>query len=247
LRYQNVLIVGATSSLARAFANELAQRGTRLYLAARNLEEAERIRQDLTIRTGCEAWSGIFVADDYASHKSFVEQVHKTIGTSDGVCVAVGELGDQKISQTDFARAKSVIDSNYTGVVSLLTYVSAYLESRQKGFIIAIGSVAGDRGRRSNYVYGSAKAAIASYVQGLRHRLNQSGVLVMMVKPGFLDTKMTYGLVKGPLVADVQSAAKDILAALDRNEMIVYVPWFWRYIMQIIRAIPERIFVKTKL
>jgi len=247
LRYQNVLIVGATSSLARAFAYELADRGTRLYLAARNLEEAERVGQDLTIRFGCQNWTGQFVAENYLSHKAFVDQVRKTMGTIDGVFVAVGELGDQKQSQSDFERARSVIDSNYTGIVSLLTYVSDYLETRQSGFVITIGSVAGDRGRQSNYVYGSAKAAIATYMQGLRHRLSRSGILVMTVKPGFLDTKMTYGLVKGPLVADVHSAARDILAALDRNKLIVYVPWFWRHIMQIIRAIPERLFQKLKL
>ena len=247
LPYENVLIVGATSSLARAFANELAERGTRLFLAARNLEEAERLTDDLTIRTGCQVFSGPFVAGDYASHKAFVEHVRKTMGTIDGVFVAVGELGDQKQCQTDFDRAKSVIESNYTGIVSLLTHVSTYLETRQKGFIIAIGSVAGDRGRQSNYVYGSAKAAIATYMQGLRHRLSGKGILVMTVKPGFLDTKMTFGIVKGPLVADVNSVAKQILAALDRNELIVYVPWFWRHIMQIIRAIPERMMQKLKL
>jgi decaprenylphospho-beta-D-erythro-pentofuranosid-2-ulose 2-reductase len=246
-RYENVLIVGATSSLARAFASALAERGTRLYLAARDAAEADRVAQDLAIRTGCQTWSGLFVAEDYDSHKAFVEQVKKTMGTIDGVFVAVGQLGDQQQCQSVFENAKSVIDTNYTGVVSLLTYVSNYLETRQTGFIIAIGSVAGDRGRLSNYLYGSAKAAIATYMQGLRHRLSRSGVLVMTVKPGFLDTKMTYGLVKGPLVADVHTAARDILAALDRNELIVYVPWFWRHIMQIIRAIPERIFQKLKI
>jgi short-subunit dehydrogenase len=246
-RYENVLIVGATSSLARAFARALAKRKTRLFLAARNEEEARRVAKDLTIRYGCQTWAGVFVADDYGSHKAFFENVRKTLGTIDGIFVAVGELGEQMQSQSDFAKAKSVIDSSYTGIVSLLTYVGDYLDTRKSGYIIAVGSVAGDRGRQSNYVYGSAKAAMATYLQGLRHRLNREGVLVMTVKPGFLDTKMTYGLVKGPLVADVDSAAKEILAALDRKELIVYVPWFWRYIMLIIRLIPERLFVRTKI
>jgi decaprenylphospho-beta-D-erythro-pentofuranosid-2-ulose 2-reductase len=207
----------------------------------------QRVGKDLTVRYGCQTWSGVFVADDYASHEALFEQARKSLGTIDGVFVAVGELGNQRECQSDFTKAKSVIDASYTGVASLLTYAGDYFEKRKSGYIIAVGSVAGDRGRQANYVYGSAKAAMAAYLQGLRHRLSGAGVLVMTVKPGFLDTKMTYGLLKGPLIADVHSAAEAIVTALDRKEMIVYVPWFWRYIMLIIHLIPERLFVRTKI
>jgi len=246
-RYENILIVGATSTLAVAFAHILAKRKVRLFLAARNEEEAQRIGKDLAIRYGCPCTAGLFVAEDYASHKAFFEHVRKTLGAVDGVFVAVGELGDQALNQSNFERAKSVIESNYTGMVSLLTYVGEYCESRKQGYLIAVGSVAGDRGRQSNYVYGSAKAALATYLQGMRHRLSRNGVHVMTVKAGFIDTKMTYGLIKGPLVADTASVAKAIVAALERKRLVVYVPWFWQFIMFIIRAIPEWLFVKTKI
>jgi len=246
-RPENVLIVGATSALATAFARILAKRKTRLYLAARNEEEAQRIGKNLAIRYGCQCVAGVFVAEDYASHKAFFEHVRKTLGTIDGVFIAVGELGDQEQNQSNFDNAKSVIESNYTGIVSLLTYVGEYFASRQRGYLIAVGSVAGDRGRQSNYVYGSAKAAMATYLQGMRHRLSRKGIHVMTVKPGFIDTKMTYGLLKGPLVANPDTVANGIVAALDRKQLIAYVPWFWQYIMLVIRAIPEWLFVRTHI
>jgi short-subunit dehydrogenase len=248
LRFENVLIVGATSSLARAFATHLAKRGARLILAARNLDEAQRLAQDLKVRYGAETTALRFVAEDYKGHLEFFEAALAKMGTIDGVFIAVGELGEQKACQVDFEQARRVIESNFTGVASLLTPVANYFEARRSGFIVAIGSVAGDRGRQSNYVYGSAKAALAAYMQGLRNRLASACVQVLTVKPGFLDTKMTFGKVAGgPLMADVDSVAKEIIRAIDAKQNVVYVPWFWAHIMQIIRMIPERLFMRLKL
>jgi decaprenylphospho-beta-D-erythro-pentofuranosid-2-ulose 2-reductase len=247
MKDKNVLIIGSTSSLARAFAAELASNGANLILAARNLSEAEKIASDLNIRFGCTTSACKFMAENYDEHEGFFEGLTVKYGTIHGVFVSIGELGEQAEAQTKFSAAKTIIESNYLGVASILTYVGNYFERRKDGFIIVIGSVAGDRGRQSNYVYGSAKAALATFVQGLRNRLAKVNVLVLTVKPGFIDSKMTFGKQGMFLVSSPQTAAHAIYRALQRKKLIVYVPWFWAIIMLIIRSVPERLFVRLKL
>lgn len=247
MKNKNVLIVGATSSLARAFAAELALQGANLILSARNLNEAEKIASDLTIRFGCKTSVKKFTAENYDEHQHFFEEVVNSNSTIDGAFVSIGELGEQAKAQTQFSAAKTIIESNYLGVASLLTYIANYFEIRKEGFIIVIGSVAGDRGRQSNYVYGSAKSALATFVQGLRNRLAKANVHVMTVKPGFIDSKMTFGKPGMFLVASPKTAAIAIYQALKAKKLIVYVPWFWAIIMLIIRSVPERLFMRLKL
>jgi short-subunit dehydrogenase len=163
-----------------------------------------------------------------------------------GVVLAFGYLGDQQASR-DFKVGAKVITTNFTGAVSVLSYCAKYFETLQKGFIIGISSVAGDRGRQSNYVYGAAKGALSLYLQGLRNRLQASGVRVITIKPGFVDTAMTYGMPGLFLVASPQNIGERIVAALDKSADVVYLPWFWRYIMLIIKLIPEPIFKRMKL
>jgi decaprenylphospho-beta-D-erythro-pentofuranosid-2-ulose 2-reductase len=143
--------------------------------------------------------------------------------------------------------ARRVIDTNYTSAVSVLNLAADYLEQRRGGFICGLSSVAGDRGRQSNYLYGSSKAALSTYLQGLRNRLTRARVRVVTVKPGFVDTKMTFGLSGMFLVATPERVAKDISQAIRRGRSVVYTPWFWRPIMLVIRTIPEFIFKRMKL
>ena len=131
--------------------------------------------------------------------------------------------------------------------ISLLTALATFFEKKKSGFIVGISSVAGDRGRQSNYVYGSAKGAFALFLQGLRNRLHPAGVRVLTVKPGFIDTRMTFGEVAPGMAADPEAVGAAILKALDRNRSVIYVPWFWRYIMLVIRSIPEPIFKRLRL
>lgn len=244
---KSVVIIGATSSLARSLAHQLAQRGTNLYLAARDEGELDRIAQDLKIRYQVAVGWSRFEALDFESHREICDRILAAANPLEGVILCMGELGNQPTAQTDINHALAIIQSNYTGAVSILTPLANTLEKQGSGWIVGIGSVAGDRGRQSNYVYGSAKGAVALFLQGLRSRLSKVGVHVMTVKPGFMDTKMTFGLPGLFLVAQPDDVARDILKAVQKRKNTVYLPWFWWGIMTIIRAIPEPIFKKMKL
>jgi len=243
---ESVLILGATSAIARATALAFAARGDSVYLASRDEEELRRIAADLRVRYGVEVHHGLFDAEAMGTHEAFLQSVIETMPDLSGVVLAFGYLGDQMAAR-DFKVGAKVIASNFTGAASILSYCANYLEAKQRGFIIGIASVAGDRGRQSNYVYGAAKGALALYLQGLRNRLYASGVRVITVKPGFVDTAMTYGLPGLFLVASPQSIGERIVATLGKKADVVYLPWFWRYIMLIIKHIPEPIFKRMKL
>lgn len=243
-----VLILGATSAMARAVAGELAGRGYRLLLAGRDEQELNRLAADLRIRRGREVATIVFDAMDLEEHSSLVEEVAlRTTGRLTGVVSAVGALGDPDRAASDGRHAVELLRVNFVGVASALTALAPLLVENGGGFIIGITSVAGDRGRQSNFVYGSAKGGLALWLQGLRNRLWPEGVRVITVKPGFVDTEMTYGLPGLFLVADPENAGAAIVRALDRRRDVVYVPGFWRYIMWIIRAVPEPIFKRMRL
>lgn len=245
--YKSVLIIGATSSIARAIAENFAQTGTALYLLARDEVELERVAKDLAIRhTVSVSWSAVEVTA-YHTHLILLQKAEAFLGKIDGVVVCIGELGNQSQAQVDFNAALPIINSNYTGVVSLLTHTANYLEQQKSGFIIGISSVAGDRGRQSNYVYGSAKGGLNLFLQGLRQRLDKSNIHVMTVKPGFVDTKMTFGMSGLFLVAHPSQVATDILQGLKQRKNQIYTPWFWFFILQIIKIIPESFFKKISL
>ncbi len=247
MKGESVLLIGATSSISRALAHQMAQEGTALHLVARDRTEVERVAQDIAIRYQSPISWDTIDAFDYEGHKELVPKAIALLGSLDGVVVSLGELGDQEEAQADFDLAQRIIHSNYTGVASMLTYVANYLEQQKKGFIIGISSVASDRGRQSNYIYGSAKGALSLFLQGMRSRLAKSDVHVMTVKPGFVDTKMTFGKSGMFLVASPQQIAKAISKALSQKKNVIYAPWFWQGIMLIIRSIPESIFKKLKL
>lgn len=241
-----VLILGATSAIARATAAAFASRGAALYLASRDLDELERIAADLRLRYGVEVRHGLFDAEATETHEVFLQTVIKEMPTLSGVVLAFGYLGDP-MAVRDFKLGAKIIASNFTGAASILSHCANYFEPLKRGFIIGISSVAGDRGRQSNYVYGAAKGALSLYLQGLRNRLFASGVRVITIKPGFVDTAMTFGLPGLFLVASPQAIGERIVGTLGKSADVVYLPWFWRYIMLIIRHIPESIFKRLKL
>jgi short-subunit dehydrogenase len=167
--------------------------------------------------------------------------------TLTGVVSAIGYLGDQDLAFTDPDEARTILTTNFTGPVILLDELSRLLIEQQKGFIIGIASVAGDRGRQSNFIYGSAKGGFNIYLQGLRNRLFRDNVQVLTVKPGFVDTAMTFGLDGLFLVAQPEEIGENIVQAMEKKKDIVYLPFFWRYIMLIIRSIPELLFKRLSL
>lgn len=243
-----VVVLGATSSIARAVAGELARRGHDLLLAGRDTEELERIAADLVIRHDGTVETMRFDAGNVRAAADFAAAVDaRTAGRLTGVVAAVGTLGDAARAATDPAYAARLIHTNFTGVACTLTALANLLAERRAGFIIGLASVAGDRGRQSNFVYGSAKGGFALWLQGLRNRLWHDGVRVITVKPGFVDTAMTYGLPGMFLVADPARVGAIIARGLDRGRDVIYVPGFWRYIMWMIRTIPEPLFKRLRL
>jgi decaprenylphospho-beta-D-erythro-pentofuranosid-2-ulose 2-reductase len=240
-----ILILGSTSPIARALASRFALDGAELYLAARDSAEAARIAGDLSLRTGVTTHSGRFDAADFASHAAFIREVVAALGGLDGVVLCFGTLGDEDSAQTDSAAAIATVHQNFTGAISMLTIAARHLEMQGAGFLIVIGSVAGDRGRARNYVYGSAKGALALFTQGLRGRLAKSGVHVMTVKLGTVDTRMTYGREGAMLTVSPERAADAIFNAWRRKAEVVYVPWFWRIIMGVLKVVPEKQFKRV--
>jgi short-subunit dehydrogenase len=244
---RRVLILGATSDIARAVAQALAARGDALILAARDHGELARIAADLRVRHGVEVHERWFDAIDFDSHAALMEGCFAS--GIDGVIACHGYMAEQSVAEVDAGEAHRILDVNLKSYVSLLNPAATRLRVRGSGFICALSSVAGDRGRQSNYLYGAAKAGLSAYLQGLRNRLAPGNVEVITIKPGFVDTAMTWGLLKpgSPLVARPERVARDVLRAIDRHRDIVYTPWFWRWIMLVIRSIPERLFKRLSL
>jgi short-subunit dehydrogenase len=164
-----------------------------------------------------------------------------------GVVLAFGYLGDQRRAEEDPVEARRILDTNLTGCVIALNLVAAHLARGGGGFVCALSSVAGERGRQSNYIYGAAKAGLTAYLSGLRNRLAGAGVQVLTVKAGIVDTRMSAGMPGSGLAAAPATVARAVVRAIERRRDVLYVPWFWRAIMLIIRAIPERVFKKLKL
>jgi short-subunit dehydrogenase len=235
-----VLILGATSAIARHVAAAFAARGHALFLAGRNLAEVERVAADLRIRYNVSTAAGHFDAEDYENHRAFLQGVVRRMGDVEGVVVAFGHLGEQEEAEKELEETFRVIDRNFTGAVSVLNHCAEFFEARREGFVVAVSSVAGDVGRRSNYLYGAAKGGLNVYLQGLRARLYRAGVRVLTVKPGFVDTPMTFGRPRLFLVASPAEVGEKIVRALARGAEVAYVPWFWRFVMLALKLTPER-------
>ena len=242
---KTLLVLGARSDIAQACAHEFAVNGFDLILAARNSVDLANAVTDYEIRHRVKAHLAEFDASETATHAAFYAELPVR---PDVVLYAIGTLGDQKVSQKDWAEAEKVITSNYTGGVSILSIVANDFESRDAGAIIGISSVAGERGRQSNYIYGSAKAGFTAFMAGLLHRLAATAVKVLTIKPGFVETKMTEGMdLPEMLTAKPPQIAKAIFKAYKSGKSTLYYLPMWRQIMLIVRSVPEFIFVKSKL
>ncbi|XPJ79160.1 SDR family oxidoreductase [Klebsiella pneumoniae] len=244
---QKILIVGATSAIAEATARRFAQQGAKLYLLARNQERMEGLARDLKIRGAASISHAVFDANNFDTHEAVLKRVIDDMGGLDMVLIAHGTLGDQKACERDFRLALQELNTNAISVMSLLTHLANFFEAQRSGSIAVISSVAGDRGRQSNYVYGTAKGAVSIFLQGLRNRLHKSGVNVLTIKPGFVDTPMTASFKKGPLWASADTIAEGIVKSVSKRRNEVYLPGWWGGIMMIIKSIPEGIFRKLSL
>jgi decaprenylphospho-beta-D-erythro-pentofuranosid-2-ulose 2-reductase len=252
------VVLGATSEIGRAVALEIAAAFGKVVVAGRDLSELEVVAEDVRVRTGAAVTPLRWEATAYDEHAGFVEQCIAAFGSVDGVVACQGFMADQQQAADDWRLTNEMIAVNYAAAVSVLNRFANYFESRastaaktarENCYVCGVSSVAGDRGRQSNYLYGSTKAAFSAYLAGLRNRLHRSGVAVITVKPGFVDTSMTWGLLNAdsPAVAKPARIARDTLRAIQKRKNVVYTPWFWRPIMLIIRSIPELLFKRLRL
>lgn len=243
----NILIIGATSAIAKATARLYAESGDSFYLIARDQDKLTTLANDLSARGATGVDSSHLDVSHFEAHQTAIESAFESLGSVDVALIAHGTLPDQQQCQQDNVLAVQQININAISTISLLTLLANKFEMQAYGTIAVITSVAGDRGRQSNYVYGSAKAMVSVFLQGLRNRLYSSGINVLDIKPGFVDTPMTAAFDKGPLWASPEGVAKDIQKAVAKGKHSLYTPFFWRYIMLIIQHIPEFIFRKLSL
>ncbi|QSZ40921.1 SDR family oxidoreductase [Sulfurimonas aquatica] len=240
-----ILIVGAKSDIAKEVARVYAQNGYDLYLAARNSKELEDFANDLKVRSNNQVELLELDITAFNTHETFYNSLKER---PLGVVVVSGYMNEQHLVEKDWNESLNTINVNYTGAVSLLNIVANDFENERNGFIVGVSSVAGDRGRKANYIYGSAKAAFSTYLSGLRNRLYESSVHVLTVKPGFVATKMTENLdLPEKLTAQSIDVAEDIFKAQQAGKNILYTKWIWQYVMLIIKHIPEFIFKKMSI
>jgi decaprenylphospho-beta-D-erythro-pentofuranosid-2-ulose 2-reductase len=242
-----VLVVGGTSAIGYEVARSFAESGARLYLTGRNGEKLAAVRDDLRVRGAPQVGTVLLDVTDVGRHEAVVQRVVAELSGLDYVLIAHGTLPDQRECERSVAASLEALEVNATSTIALLTLLANYFEVERRGCIAVITSVAGDRGRQSNYVYGTAKGALNVFLQGLRNRLQRAGVAVVTVKPGFVDTPMTAGIPKGPLFADPHRVGRSIYRAMVGRRDVVYLPWFWRPVMRIVKSIPEPVFKRMRL
>ena len=242
-----ILIIGATSAIATAVARRQAVGAARIFLVGRQGALLRALADDLRVRGAAEVDLEILDALDTAAHATVVERAFARWDGFDQVLVAHGVLPDQTACERSVDAALAAFDINARSVLALALLLASRLEAQGSGAITLISSPAGERGRQSNYIYGAAKASVTVLAAGLRHRLASRGVRVLTILPGFVDTPMTASFAKGALWATPDRVAADIVRALEAGFGTIYTPWFWRWIMAIIRSVPERIFIRTRL
>lgn len=240
-----VLLLGATSDMGFAIAKKFASEKYNVQLAARSIEQLTPMQSDLQIRGGINCTLHTFDAMNFASHQSFYDSLSPK---PDVTIYVIGYMNDNDKVVEEWSETFKTINTNYSGAVSILNIVAADYAKKGAGTIVGISSVAGNRGRQSNYIYGSSKAAFTAYLSGLRNKMYHSGVHVMTVLPGFVYTKMTENIkLPKPLTAMPEEVGDAVYNGVKNKKNIIYVKWFWRYIMKIITNIPEPMFKKRKL
>ena len=244
---KNIMIIGATSAIAQEVARLYAEQGDSFFLIARDEAKLDIVKSDLISR-GSE--NVITVCGDFSEPGDFtttLEEANDLLGKIDIALITYGTLPDQEKCAGSIDESVKALNVNFLSVVSVLTVLANSFEARRQGTIAVISSVAGDRGRQSNYVYGAAKGGLSVFLQGLRNRLSPRGVNVLTIKPGFVDTPMTTEFDKGPLWVSPEVVANSIVKAIEKKKDVLYTPWFWFWIMLIIKLIPEKIFKKMSL
>lgn len=244
---RKIFIFGATSTIAEATARLFAVDGGSFFLVARDPAKLKILAEDLCIRGAAQVMTAVADALDFDQHQTLVDEAFTLLNGLDTLLIAHGTLPNQKICEYSFDQVRREFEINAMGVMSLLTHAANRFERQGLGTLCVISSVAGDRGRQSNYVYGAAKGAVSIFLQGMRNRLNSRGVQVLTVKPGFVDTPMTATFAKNRLWASPTQIAHGIYRAIHKKKDIVYLPWFWSPIMRVIRWLPETIFKRLSL
>lgn len=244
---KNILIIGATSAIATACARLWVVQGAAFFLVGRTTEKLSQVAADLSAR-GATVHTHVLDLTQFDQHAAMLDACYAKLGQVDIALVAHGTLPDQKACEQDVQLAVKEFNNNGLSVIAVLTDLANRMEAQKSGCIAVISSVAGDRGRPSNYLYGAAKGAVTDFCSGLRGRLFKAGVHVLTIKPGFVDTPMTQGLeLPKLLLATPDKVASDIVKAVANRRDTLYTPWFWRYIMLIIIHIPGAVFKRLSL
>jgi short-subunit dehydrogenase len=244
---KKILVLGATSGIAEATCRIWAAQGAQLFLVARNAEKLAAVAADLKTRGAAYVGTAVADLDDTDKHPELLSHAINSLTGMDIAYLAYGVLGDQPRAEQDFEHAAQILHSNFVAPVSLLTWLANFCVQRHSGILAVISSVAGERGRKSNYLYGSSKAGLTAFLAGLRNRVDREGVTVLTIKPGPVKTAMTAGMKGSEKFADPNKVASSIVKAIDARRDNLYVPFQWQPIMFVIRNIPDRIFKKLNL
>lgn len=244
---KKILVLGATSGIAEATCRVWAAQGASLFLVARNADKLDAVAADMRTRGARFVGTAVADLDDTSIHPDLLAHAINSLGGLDVAYLAHGVLGDQPSAEREFAAAAQILHTNLTAPVSLLTWLANYCVQRRAGVLAVLSSVAGDRGRKSNYVYGASKAGLSAFLAGLRNRVDREGVTVLTIKPGPVRTAMTAAMPGSQKFADVDAVARTIVKAIEAKRDTLYVPFQWQPIMFVIRHIPERVFKKLNL
>ena len=244
---KKILIIGATSVIAEHCARVWAVRGDVLYLVARNEERLKAIASDLKVKGAAQIYTYHMDLNEIDNHVDMLDKAEVALDGIDTVLIAHGTLSNQKNCEQSVIDTIAEIQTNALSIISLLTLIANRFERKRNGTIAVISSVAGDRGRISNYVYGAAKAMVTTFTSGIRQRLHKANVAVVTIKPGFVDTPMTAHFKKGPLWAKPDLVSVKIVKAIDQRKDEVYIPSFWWFVMTTIKMIPENIFKRINI
>jgi short-subunit dehydrogenase len=244
---RRILLIGATSAIVEAVGRHFAAAGDSIYLLGRSPRRLEQVASDYRLRGAESVHMDSFDALDYEQHAPLIERAIDALGGLDIALIGYGTLPDQAASEASFDVARLALEINAVSIISVLGHLANHFEQQESGALAVISSVAGDRGRRSNYIYGTAKSAVTLYAEGLRARLAHKHVRVLTIKPGFVDTPMTAAFNKNLLWSTPDKVARTIYKALLTGRNEIYIPWFWRWIMVVVRAIPESVFKRLPL
>ncbi len=241
-----ILIIGANSAIARATARSYAQQGHEFFLIARNENRLAELKTDLEVRGADSVAIMVLDLEKHTQHEAAIDTAVDTLGSLDIVLICHGDLPDQEKAEIDFKSASKAININGLSVISLLTILGPRLQAQEQGTIAVITSVAGDRGRQPNYIYGAAKSMVSTYIQGMRGRLYPHNVKIIDIRPGLVDSPMTAQFDKGLLWSSPERIASRIIKTIAKGKHTVYAPGYWRLIMLIVCAIPEFLFKRMK-